>query len=446
MLPSSTNTTASPAKLHAGREGAKAFGALLMPDGCKARIIAGHSGLAPPAQGDLPAAHAQGVGPADAPPENGAAEEDLSASALFRTPPRERPAHLYKPADERQEKEAEVEDRSPHFAKHRSWRPDLDILPLKAALSVPNVADNPARSEMKEALTLLPTTSIPVSEREPLLQRTSTAAPPQRAAAASLAAPAIDWEPAEEPGTERILQRSRWAVGGGVERMDARPQPVGGLREQVHHPLRERHDQGPRGGSPVTSAVRVIEAQSFPAPGQAGVTATAAPLINAIASSADWTSLAYRPTSVPAQAHVQGSPVRTLTIQLHPAELGMVTAKLRYSGEQLSIELQSDKAEACQRLAADGEAILKAVRALGIEVDRVTVHQQPQWQGGRADAVTTEGGTHRDSNSSASGGTSEHGGQPEGRLRQGRGENEAESSAPGTTQAGQARTGHGVYI
>ena len=41
---------------------------------------------------------------------------------------------------------------------------------------------------------------------------------------------------------------------------------------------------------------------------------------------------------------------QSLKIQLHPAELGMVTATLRFAGEQLSIELQVENHEAYQRL------------------------------------------------------------------------------------------------
>lgn len=66
---------------------------------------------------------------------------------------------------------------------------------------------------------------------------------------------------------------------------------------------------------------------------------------------------------------------RSLKIQLHPAELGMVTARLAKQGAQLSIELQVESDEARQRLSTESDAIMKALRGLGFEVDRVTIQQ-----------------------------------------------------------------------
>ena len=45
-------------------------------------------------------------------------------------------------------------------------------------------------------------------------------------------------------------------------------------------------------------------------------------------------------------------------IELHPAELGMVTASLRLSGEQLSIEIRPENHEAHRRLSSDSDAIM----------------------------------------------------------------------------------------
>ena len=64
-----------------------------------------------------------------------------------------------------------------------------------------------------------------------------------------------------------------------------------------------------------------------------------------------------------------------LKIELHPAELGMVTASLRLSGEQLSIELKPETHDAYRRLSTDSEAIVKSLRGLGFEVDKVTILQ-----------------------------------------------------------------------
>ena len=54
-------------------------------------------------------------------------------------------------------------------------------------------------------------------------------------------------------------------------------------------------------------------------------------------------------------------PTHILKIELHPAELGMVTASLRLAGEQLSIELKPETHEAYRRLATDSDAIVKSM-------------------------------------------------------------------------------------
>ena len=66
---------------------------------------------------------------------------------------------------------------------------------------------------------------------------------------------------------------------------------------------------------------------------------------------------------------------QSLKIQLHPAELGMVTATLRFAGEQLSIELQVENHEAYRRLSSDSETIVNSLRDLGYDIERVTVLQ-----------------------------------------------------------------------
>jgi chemotaxis protein MotD len=55
----------------------------------------------------------------------------------------------------------------------------------------------------------------------------------------------------------------------------------------------------------------------------------------------------------------------------------MVTASLRLTGEHLTVELRVENQDAFQRLNADSEIIVKSLRALGLDIDKVTV-QQPQ--------------------------------------------------------------------
>lgn len=112
-----------------------------------------------------------------------------------------------------------------------------------------------------------------------------------------------------------------------------------------------------------------------PAPTQA-MTAATATVVSAIASEPSW-----RPAPVAAASHLAkptgDTPVKTLSIQLHPAELGVVTAKLRLVGDQLTVELSADTEDARTRLSSDSHTIAKSLRALGFDVDQVTILQAP---------------------------------------------------------------------
>ncbi|CAN7356797.1 flagellar hook-length control protein FliK [Mesorhizobium sp. LjRoot246] len=133
----------------------------------------------------------------------------------------------------------------------------------------------------------------------------------------------------------------------------------------------------PEVGKQSLSAARidVVSEQSFPAPPQNPISQAALNVINAVAADSG-------PQNAPSASSVAAqlaSPVAVAThvlkIELHPAELGMVTAHLRLSGEQLSIELKPETHDAHRRLSADSEAIVKSLRGLGFEVDKVTILQ-----------------------------------------------------------------------
>lgn len=82
-----------------------------------------------------------------------------------------------------------------------------------------------------------------------------------------------------------------------------------------------------------------------------------------------------------APGHVDVPPsgtVQSLKIELRPHELGQVTAKLSMADGQLSIEIEVDTVEAHRKLANESDTIVKALRALGIAVDQVTIQPPPQ--------------------------------------------------------------------
>jgi len=199
---------------------------------------------------------------------------------------------------------------------------------------------------------------------------------------------------------------------------------------------------------PVSAKVTVLGEQSIPAPA-AQPTPTTGALVDTLAGDAGWRA-AVRDVA-PMQhggTHPGAAPVHTLKLQLHPAELGMVTANLKFIGEQLSIEIQVENAEAYNRLSGDTDTIIKSLRAMGYEIDQVSVQQPQQAVNSNARAETntgTQGGMQRDAQSFASGNSGGNGdrlgGQGSGRERGNGGEHRETGG-----QTRQERSERGLYI
>lgn len=130
-------------------------------------------------------------------------------------------------------------------------------------------------------------------------------------------------------------------------------------------------------GKPLSAQARVdvVSERSFPAPPQAPMSQAALNIINAVAADVGPHQAFSTASATTQMAGSVAVPTHVLKIELHPAELGMVTAHLRLSGEQLSIELKPETHDAYRRLSSDSEAIVKSLRGLGFEVDKVTIMQ-----------------------------------------------------------------------
>jgi len=141
--------------------------------------------------------------------------------------------------------------------------------------------------------------------------------------------------------------------------------PVGRTR------MKDALSEAPTEPAKAAPRITVVAQQSIPAP----TPSTTIVLVESIATG----NLLEPARSTPALDAIHASAAhasaRSLKIQLHPAELGMVTATLRFAGEQLSIELQVETHDAYRHLSRDGDAIVKSLRDLGYDVDRVTVLQ-----------------------------------------------------------------------
>ena len=127
---------------------------------------------------------------------------------------------------------------------------------------------------------------------------------------------------------------------------------------------------------PAAAKVAVVGQQAVPAPTAPALSSNAAAVVATIAGEQGW-RFAGAASAGSALASKIAQPMRSLKIELHPAELGAVTANLKASGGQLSVELKVENHEAYARLSADSDAIVKSLRSLGYDIDRVTI-QQPQ--------------------------------------------------------------------
>src|SRR5262249_20522446 len=125
----------------------------------------------------------------------------------------------------------------------------------------------------------------------------------------------------------------------------------------------------------------------------------------------------------------------------------VVTANLKASGEHLSVELQVDNNDAYHRLSADSDAIVKSLRSLGYDIDRVSI-QQPQAATAsvaRTDASASAGSFSHDTSSfqpgNSGGGNERFGGQTSGRGNGGGAERNDQ-----TQPVHHNRAGSGLYI
>lgn len=121
--------------------------------------------------------------------------------------------------------------------------------------------------------------------------------------------------------------------------------------------------------------IEVIESRRF-MPAQ-NLSANAQMLTRTLAEAGTNALAAQR--AAPAQPLAQtalpqaGQTLHTLKLQLNPVSLGSVTAVLKLSGEDLSVEIKVQTAEAYRQLKEDNQSILKALRGQGFGVEQITV-------------------------------------------------------------------------
>jgi chemotaxis protein MotD len=130
--------------------------------------------------------------------------------------------------------------------------------------------------------------------------------------------------------------------------------------------VRDANPAGPKG-----EAVTVVDARRYIGLAQ---TSNAAAVTSAIAQDPQWaSSLGSTSQLSHSEAALTGKVVNTLKIQMHPIELGLVTATLRLHGDDLVVSLQVQTSEAYRQLSDDQEKIVKALRDQGFAVDQISV-------------------------------------------------------------------------
>ena len=74
-----------------------------------------------------------------------------------------------------------------------------------------------------------------------------------------------------------------------------------------------------------------------------------------------------------AVARASGGVLRVLSLQLNPVELGLVTIKMRLSGDSLEMELQAEKQETAELLRNDAERLSSLLRTSGYKPDVINI-------------------------------------------------------------------------
>jgi hypothetical protein len=121
--------------------------------------------------------------------------------------------------------------------------------------------------------------------------------------------------------------------------------------------------QDPNAAKPAVVAPAAVA----PQPAQLQTATPAASVVATLSADPAWSAY-FRDTQ-------PGAPpaVKALKIQLNPSELGVVTAHLLAGDDGLSVELIAETADAQNKLSADSDMIARSLRAIGVDIDRVTV-------------------------------------------------------------------------
>lgn len=121
--------------------------------------------------------------------------------------------------------------------------------------------------------------------------------------------------------------------------------------------------------------VDVLQMRSFPAmPNQSS---NSAHIAQSILKSPELSSALATQSTDPIYNQSQPKTLTTLKIQLNPAELGVVNAVMKLSGDELQVQLRVSNIEAYRQLSDDSSSIVKALRGQGFGIEQVNVQLTP---------------------------------------------------------------------
>lgn len=128
----------------------------------------------------------------------------------------------------------------------------------------------------------------------------------------------------------------------------------------------------PAVASTKAEAVTVVEARRYLG---LAPSSNAAAVTSQIVSNPEWAKT-LQPTTEASTHLTQASTAKvlnTLKIQMHPIDLGMVTATLRLKEDELHVELKVETGEAFRQLSDDQSDMVKSLRSQGFAVDQVSI-------------------------------------------------------------------------
>lgn len=172
--------------------------------------------------------------------------------------------------------------------------------------------------------------------------------------------------------TDTRPERAALIMDGGTT--DSVPasagEPVPDLSTSLPNQLPEEtlHEKHPE-------RVTVTSVQTFAAPASVNVNPTLAALVEVLAGEEGVRQTQSLQSAASFSDPKPSGPAQSLRIELHPAELGMISARLHLSENQLMVEIIPDTQEGWHRLSSDSETITRAMRDLGFDIGKVTILQ-----------------------------------------------------------------------